>query len=51
MNYLLIYIYPRDLRRADIINQGSIIVSNVTAEFRNSYTDKAAAKIIAIAVL
>ncbi len=32
----------------DIINQGSIIASNVTAEFSNSYTDEAEAKIIAI---
>ncbi|OYQ61920.1 hypothetical protein B9G53_24845 [Pseudanabaena sp. SR411] len=32
----------------DIINQGSIIASNVTAEFSNSYTDDAEAKITAI---
>ncbi len=31
----------------DIINQGSIMASNITAEFSNSYTDKAEAKIIA----
>jgi hypothetical protein len=32
----------------DIINQGSITASNITAEFSNSYTDEASAKIIAI---
>jgi len=32
----------------DIINQGSIIASNITAEFSNSYSDVADAKIIAI---
>jgi hypothetical protein len=32
----------------DIINQGAIIAGNITAEFSNSYTDVAGAKIIAI---
>jgi CHAT domain-containing protein len=32
----------------DIINQGSITASNITAEFSNSYSDVADAKIIAI---
>jgi len=36
------------LRARDIINQGSIIAGDVTAEFSNSYSDNADAKIIGI---
>jgi hypothetical protein len=36
------------LKARDIINQGSVIAGNVTAEFSNSYSDNADAKIIGI---